>query len=736
MLREPGKTADSLPWLFYKDGVRELRFQKGFEQEDLVGLSGHHPARPAAIARRGRPARHALGARSPAPALQVRRAGRRGRPGHRRARRRRDEPHSDRAAARDDPVRPEEQLLESRPGLVNLADFDTTLYFLDEGEVAYLRTEVEAEYAGDLRQNVMAILLDIFETQDDAAIRDEIAGVLDLLIVHFLSAREFRAVAYLLKEARSRPAEPGSSQPAQRDRLDKRSGSTESGGRALPAAGVVRPVRRSASPVEDLTALFAELAAASAWRRSLPGCLAFRTARSRPAAGGGDAADGRQHEWSSCDLIGSANPTVALEAVRRAGAVRSPAAVTALVRRLGDADAAMRLAAVQSLGEIGSAGRYARARAGDRRRRPRCARRGRPRAGDARVSSRAPSFRGGRQGQSASRGGPDREDGVFEAYSVLVAKPASRCSTACSMRADFSVNATTARRARVRRWRSAGSGPRSALESLRRARNEKDVVVRNAVNKALRGWRRHDRTSSPLVRSPARPSDALADPSARHGRRTAARYQPASQRGGLRRARPPARPQRSCSRFYGAMRAIKLYPARECGGRQSARRSHGRDAARSSQQEQELEFRTSGEFIFINATRLRLDLDNYASFSHLLTLFRSGGIGSLRVTETVTPRDWLVFLSLVQAPARRRARGPLRAADGKLTIANVHSLELGPPSAGARRSATGNSPRKPPSGPTPSRSPCPRKSCTPCAWGARPTSRSSSASCRRSSTRS
>ncbi len=53
VLREPGKTADSLPWLFYKDGVRELRFQKGFEQEDLVGLSGHHPARAAAIARRG-----------------------------------------------------------------------------------------------------------------------------------------------------------------------------------------------------------------------------------------------------------------------------------------------------------------------------------------------------------------------------------------------------------------------------------------------------------------------------------------------------------------------------------------------------------------------------------------------------------------------------------------------------------------------------------------------------------
>jgi hypothetical protein len=38
VLTEGGKTADSLPWLFYKDGVRELRIQKGFEQEDLASF--------------------------------------------------------------------------------------------------------------------------------------------------------------------------------------------------------------------------------------------------------------------------------------------------------------------------------------------------------------------------------------------------------------------------------------------------------------------------------------------------------------------------------------------------------------------------------------------------------------------------------------------------------------------------------------------------------------------------
>ena len=34
--------------------------------------------------------------------------------------------------------------------------------------------------------------------------------------------------------------------------------------------------------------------------------------------------------------------------------------------------------------------------------------------------------------------------------------------------------------------------------------------------------------------------------------------------------------------------------------------------------ESDLEVRLAGDFIFVNATRLRLELDNYASFSHIL----------------------------------------------------------------------------------------------------------------------
>jgi len=82
--------------------------------------------------------------------------------------------------------------------------------------------------------------------------------------------------------------------------------------------------------------------------------------------------------------------------------------------------------------------------------------------------------------------------------------------------------------------------------------------------------------------------------------------------------------------FYGALRAIKLYPVENAAVQKSLD-----DLTTSSRlllhQEKELEFRASGEFIFINATRLRLDVDNYTSFSNLLSLFRASGVGSLRV---------------------------------------------------------------------------------------------------------
>ena len=71
--------------------------------------------------------------------------------------------------------------------------------------------------------------------------------------------------------------------------------------------------------------------------------------------------------------------------------------------------------------------------------------------------------------------------------------------------------------------------------------------------------------------------------------------------------------------LYTALRSLKLYPL-ENPVVQKALDDLVTAAAQIIQREEEVEVRLTGEFIFVNSTRLRLDLDNYASFSHVLSV--------------------------------------------------------------------------------------------------------------------
>ena len=95
--------------------------------------------------------------------------------------------------------------------------------------------------------------------------------------------------------------------------------------------------------------------------------------------------------------------------------------------------------------------------------------------------------------------------------------------------------------------------------------------------------------------------------------------------------------------------------------------------------ERDLEFRFSGEFIFINTTRLRLDLTNYGSFGYLLKICREAGIGVIRVHEDASERTWLVFLSLLESPMDGDPDERREQIVGHLAEAGQASLELGPP---------------------------------------------------------
>jgi HD-GYP domain-containing protein (c-di-GMP phosphodiesterase class II) len=129
--------------------------------------------------------------------------------------------------------------------------------------------------------------------------------------------------------------------------------------------------------------------------------------------------------------------------------------------------------------------------------------------------------------------------------------------------------------------------------------------------------------------------------------------------------------------FYGALRNVKLYPP-DNAAVQNALVDLVRQCEELLKREHELEIRVSGEFVFVNATRLRLDLENYASFTRILTAFKEAGVGMCRVIEGTSARDWVVLLSALQSgattPDERRAE-----VMNKLEGAGIQTLIVGPP---------------------------------------------------------
>lgn len=132
--------------------------------------------------------------------------------------------------------------------------------------------------------------------------------------------------------------------------------------------------------------------------------------------------------------------------------------------------------------------------------------------------------------------------------------------------------------------------------------------------------------------------------------------------------------------MYGAMRSVKLYPP-DNPVVQKALDDLVRLASEVVRREGELDVRVSGEFIFVNGTRLRLDLDNYATFSRIINAFRESTVGMCRMTADTAPRDWVVFLSLLESPAgepHERLQGLI----ARLAAAQVAVFDLGGAAAG------------------------------------------------------
>ena len=480
ILEEPQRSADSLPWLFFKDGVRELAFKPGFEQQELQSLFE--------ILQRARKAspdeddlitllwekdfahlryRFVDLALESAPALDTLSA----------------EPSASPTVVREAMQMAED--VATRAGIVKLEDFDSTLYFLDEREIAYLQGEVQREYESDLRRNVLAVLFDIFEQQTDLAVRDEICGILEQFVLHLLSAGQFTAVAYLLKEsavAMERSRELSAGHRMRLSSLPERLSSPE----ALTQLLVSLDQAADLPPQEDLVELFeqlrpAALGAAFTWLSKLQNqrlrvLLESATARLASANTG-----------ELVKLIGSADAAVATEAIRRAGALRTPAAVGPLGKVLTDADPALRLLAIQALAEIGSAGAMQVLERGveDSNRDVRVAA---ARSIATRQYKQAlPRVRAAIESKHLREADLTEKMAFFEAYGALCGDAGIELLDGILHAKGFLGKREDPELRACAAMALGRIGSDRAAASLRKASGEKEVLVRNAVNRALRG---------------------------------------------------------------------------------------------------------------------------------------------------------------------------------------------------------------------------------------------------------
>jgi HEAT repeat protein len=104
--------------------------------------------------------------------------------------------------------------------LIDLDDVDSTLYFLEEAEISYLARELQEEYQRDVRGSALNVLFDLFEVHSEAAVRHEILRILERLFPNLLNARDFRSAAGVLRECKLLRGKLTDLLPEHAERLD------------------------------------------------------------------------------------------------------------------------------------------------------------------------------------------------------------------------------------------------------------------------------------------------------------------------------------------------------------------------------------------------------------------------------------------------------------------------------------------------------------------------------------
>ena len=348
--------SDSIPWTLFKDGVRSLTLSPGVEDREIVAFL--HVIKDARL----------LAAEDPddlltllweedfqhlrygfveissddVPRIQA------------------DTPVSQ---SESTPVSPGEirgRLLreveasgDTPEGVVDVDDFHSTLYFLDDWEVEYLTGEIDQEYQQNLRAKVLEILFEVFELQQNTKVRGEIISIIDSFLPHLLGVGDFQSVTLVVRRLRKLLDETQELTPDHRQAITalpvKLSNPTALGQliQSLDDAAV-QPTK------DDIADFFGELGphvldTVLAWMPKLTNERVRETLRQvaeRVA---------QEHPEQVVTALKTSDTAVLLQTLQLTSSLKVARLVPDFGRLLRHADTEIRRAAVDALGAIGSA---------------------------------------------------------------------------------------------------------------------------------------------------------------------------------------------------------------------------------------------------------------------------------------------------------------------------------------------------------------------------------------------
>ena len=364
-------------------------------------------------------------------------------------------------------------------------DFNPTLYSLDRREMERLRAEIDREMERDLRGDVLNALFDRLEEPGDRERQSEILGILHQLLPNFLSRGALDAARDVLTELRTLESREGVFDEARRAELTELVDDLSSpetmdelvraleDGTLRPSAqelggflthlrgGALAPLLAAAetTEVKELQPILRDAVRGIA-QRNREAVLRLLDDRDPVVVAGAARLVGSMGLTAAApalaDLVFDDDPRVRLAAVEAARDLRASTAAGALIDALYDEDRGVRMAAARALGHL----RYTPA------------------------AEHFAGIVGNKEIRDADLG---EKIAFFESYGLLAGEEAVELLDDLLNRKGF-----LGRRepAEVRACAALALGridSPAARDALESAAGEEDPVVRSAVNRALRG---------------------------------------------------------------------------------------------------------------------------------------------------------------------------------------------------------------------------------------------------------